>query len=768
MKPSEIASQQAVTTATLRTVGEATIRNRDYGDAPYLIPGLLYYGATVIYADGGLGKTVFAHALEHHLAYGRPFGGWVTDERTRCLVVSLEDDERQVAERSFRLMPAGGLDTDGRQEVTEAPGWSDMIEHSFYVAGDDFDRRLDNLRLHLTAEAEAGRPFGYVRIDTYADFVGGKPRDTNAYEWDKHCTTRLNKLALQFGIAIVLIHHTNKRGEFSGSEGLRGGVTTLAVLERSTEHPDTEAVLRSSKCRVAPEFAYALRKSEAGIWEFTDELRPTEVELQGMSRSCFNALARGGAMSRQELSRQFTVPVNQNSLQVCLSRLKRKGILAYIQGQWRIAQTRADEGRLPRTCNADCGQPLLEDLYGDGYHATCSPSPQPPAPSSAPPPPPEEGTGTPAAVQPALDDDDQEQPAAATLPAPRASVSGIAKAVINAEEERTILEVEREFFGDESRRKASQGSYKLMRASIERSRMKPLPNVPKTLNTKLPGLKTRTEAPWTLVKERMDGRHQWRAESLPDEGWVLALDRTGSFPSACSSVPVAPNVLHHIDDPAHLTAATRKTMAGIWRILVPEWDEAGQGIGHPLGRLADEGAGSDVWLTSAHLEHLDALAAKGRIAPVTVLEAWAGRRSTSLFERFSEAVRKIYALPDCDERTAGKTGASQAIRALWTKEAPSPWHRPDWNVSIRAEASVRHWIRADQARAASARLLALGATDEALIWTPDKPADDWVPEPYILGTKFGEVKIKAPYKDAPKSAVPVTEWKESLRGHRKR
>jgi hypothetical protein len=43
-----------------------------------------------------------------------------------------------------------------------------------------------------------------------------------------------------------------------------------------------------------------------------------------------------------------------------------------------------------------------------------------------------------------------------------------------------------------------------------------------------------------------------------------------------------------------------------------------------------------------------------------------------------------------------------------------------------------------------------------------------VPEPYILGTKFGEVKIKAPYKDGPKSAVPVTEWKETLRGHRTR
>lgn len=760
MNSPQVAAQHIVNPATvLRTVGEAAIRNRDYGDAPYLIPGLLYFGATVIYADGGLGKTVFAHALEHHLAYGRPFGGWVTDQRTRCLVVSLEDDERQVSERSFRLMPAGGLDTDGRPELTEAADWSDMIEHAFYIAGDDFDRRLDNLRLHLTAAAEGGRPFGYVRIDTYGDFVGGKPRDTNAYEWDKHCTTRINKMALQFDMAIVLIHHTNKKGEFSGSEGLRGGVTTLAQLERSAEHPDDEAVLRSAKCRVAAEFAYALRKSESGVWEFTDETRPTEMELQGMSRSCFNALTRCGPMSRQELARQFTVPVNPNSLQVCLSRMKRKGILSFAQGQWRVAQLRADEGRLPRRCKADCGQPLVENLYGDGYHATCAPSARPDAPA-----PQDEAPG----VQLALEDQEGEPnviPAGAIVCGPRPPTAGDMDAVRelgSAIEERAAeIQAEREFFGDSSSRAASQSAYKLMRASIDRSRMKPLPNVPKT---------ARSSAPWTLVTERMDGAHRWTSVSLPEDGWVTALDRTGSFPSACSSVPVAPNVLHHTADPERLTADVRRRMAGIWRILVPEWDEVARGIGHPLGRLAEDGPGSEAWVTSAHLEHLDALVRKGRLDAVTVLEAWAGRRSTSLFERFSESVRKVYAMPDSEERTAGKVGASKAIRALWTKSADvrSPWHRPDWNASIRAEASVRHWIRAEQAVAAGARLLALGATDEAIVWTPDEPSPGWVPTPYLLGTKFGEVKIKAPYKGAPKQAVPLTEWKESLRGHRKR
>lgn len=745
MKASQNAPSQVVEAAKiLRTVSEEAIRNRDYGEAPYLIPGLLYFGATVIYADGGLGKTVLAHALEHHLAFGRPFGGWVTDDRHRCLVVSLEDDERQVNERSFRITPADGLTTDGHPEVTEADGFNGAIEHAFYVAGDTFASRVDNLRLYLHSEAEAGRAFSYVRIDTYGDFVGGKPRDTNAYEWDKHCTTRLNKLALELNMAIVLIHHTNKKGEFSGSEGLRGGVTTLAVLERSEEQPEREAVLRSHKCRVAAEFAYALSKGDDGVWEFTEEIRPSEIELRGMSRAACAALSRLGPMTRQELGKHLT-DVNHNSLQVCLSRLKRRGFLTFGQGQWSMAQQRMEEGRLPRRCRREaCDLPLLEDLYGDGYHATCAPLPAG-IPSPAPPPPAET---IPKPEQLTLGGDAPKPPILCMPPGVQPTVRDleIVQEFRDALAERA--EADAEFFDDAASRAASRGAYKAMRASLEGSRMKPADNVRK---------EHRAAAPWTLMSERMDASHKWLAPDLPEEGWVTVLDRTGSFPSACSSVPVAPNALRYLDEEA---AADRKGLAGIWRIRLEEWTESG--IGHPLGRLALEDG--PLWVTSASLDHLEKLARAGRLDAPVVLEGWAGRRNSSLFERFSEWSRKIYAMPDSEERTAGKRGASQAIRAFWPKsaQARSPWFRPDWNVSIRAEASVRHWIRADQAVQAGATLLALRSTDEAHIWTPDKPTDGWVPAPYVLGTKFGEVKIKG---DA---AMPVAEWKETLGGKRKR
>jgi hypothetical protein len=706
---SHASSEDDRTVVIINSVSEETIRNREYGDSPYLIPGLLYIGATVVYAEGGLGKTTFCHAMEHHLAFQTPFGGWVPDERHRCLIVSFEDDERQVWERSLKITPHGTLTTDGDTATTESPDFVGAIHNVFHVAGDDFDRRLDNLRIFLEQEEDAGRGFSYVRIDTYMDFAGAKPRDMNAYEWDKHCATRLNKLALRMGIAIVIVHHTNKAGDFSGSEGLRGGVTTLAVLEKSEEQPETEAVLRSRKCRVAANFSYTLTKRADGAWEFTDDVRPTEAQLQGVARGLYAALVKFGPQTRAELTSRMT-DVNDNTLRITLQRMKKKGLVNFLQNRWQVTQAGMQEGVLPKRCRRDgCPEPLLEDLYGDGYHAGCAPVRASAVPSPAPPPPSET--------------------------APEGDV------------DLAVTEVEEEQLEKRAGKEGVKAALKALNDSIDRSRMKPLRRVP---------VGERELAPWTLMQERADGAHRWMADSIPETGFITIVDRTGSFPSACSSVPVAANALQHTGP---LVREERKGLAGLWQIEVPVWESSA--IGHPLGRLG--AAQEPVWVTSSHLEVLDKLADAGDIAPVTVLDSWAGKRSTSLFERFSDWSRRVYAMDESPERDAQKAGVSIAMRLLWRKTdtAKSPFWRPDWNLAIRAESSVRHWLTARKAAVMAEgldhQLVALKQVDEAVFWTPEQPAEGWVPAPYLLGSKFGHVKVK--------SVTSVEEWN---RGQRKR
>ena len=67
---------------------------------------------------------------------------------------------------------------------------------------------------------------------------------------------------------------------------------------------------------------------------------------------------------------------------------------------------------------------------------------------------------------------------------------------------------------------------------------------------------------------------------------------------------------------------------------------------------------------------------------------------------------------------------------------------PDWSVSVRGEAAVRHWVRADQAVTAGAELIRLGNVDEVAFLIPKRARSSWVPEPYVEGTGFGYVKLK--------------------------
>ena len=98
-----------------------------------------------------------------------------------------------------------------------------------------------------------------------------------------------------------------------------------------------------------------------------------------------------------------------------------------------------------------------------------------------------------------------------------------------------------------------------------------------------------------------------------------------------------------------------------------------------------------------------------------------------------------------------KPGMGPALRQLWPISEEgirrSPYWRPDWRVALVAEASIRHWAVARKAHEGDnpARLVALGNTDAATFWTPNGE----IPLPYIVGSQFGQVDIKATEPGAP-------------------
>ncbi|MEV6048795.1 type II toxin-antitoxin system prevent-host-death family antitoxin [Streptomyces xanthochromogenes] len=296
---------------------------------------------------------------------------------------------------------------------------------------------------------------------------------------------------------------------------------------------------------------------------------------------------------------------------------------------------------------------------------------------------------------------------------------------------------------------------KLLKDAVGRSKMHPI---------KVIRSEERDSGPWPLISEHMDGEPRWvhpdvtstrvpydrpngkrvRRDQLdvPDtfgDGVLCLIDRNGSYPSACSAVPLAPNKLLHTGP----LEAFDKAGAGIYRIDIPQWGRTD--MPHPLGRIIDrpddEGR---VWVTTPHMKQLARLVRDGHLAAMpTIHDSWTGKANESLFKPFYEAARTARAdliQAGGEPYKAYKTRLSIALRLLWPKrqEQKSPFWRPDWRMSMVAEASVRHWTVAFKAVQEGHRLIALRNVDAAVFWTPPGTA----PDTYRIGTGFGEVKAK--------------------------
>ncbi|GHC90096.1 DnaB-like helicase C-terminal domain-containing protein [Streptomyces flavofungini] len=294
---------------------------------------------------------------------------------------------------------------------------------------------------------------------------------------------------------------------------------------------------------------------------------------------------------------------------------------------------------------------------------------------------------------------------------------------------------------------------RILKDAVGRSKMHPIAVI---------RTQDRDSGPWPLISEDMDGEPRWvhpdvtservahtRANGkrvrrdrlqLPDafgEGVLCLIDRNGSYPSACSAVPLAPNKLLHTGP----LEAFDKTQAGIYLIDIPPWNHTD--MPHPLGRIIerpdDQGR---VWVTTPHIKQLEKLVREGHLdtAP-TIHDSWTGKANESLFKPFYAAARQARAElieTGGEPYKTYKTRLSIALRLLWPKrpEQRSPFWRPDWRMSMVAEASVRHWTTAFKAVREGHTLIALRNVDAAVFFTPNGTP----PATYRTGTGFGEVK----------------------------
>lgn len=229
----------------------AELYGREFPVAREAVAGLLPEGLTVLAGRPKLGKSWLALNLASYVALGTRALGKFDVTKGTALYYALEDNPRRLQRRLRTLFPTGGVPTGLGLSVSLArldAGGIDALQR-------DLDERPD-CRVAI--------------IDTLARIRPPKKKNEDSYQADSDFGAALQRVALDRGLSLVIVHHLRKADSedvferVSGTTGLTGAADALLVLERQRGTPD--AVLHVTG-RDVEEAEYALRfDSELGSW----------------------------------------------------------------------------------------------------------------------------------------------------------------------------------------------------------------------------------------------------------------------------------------------------------------------------------------------------------------------------------------------------------------------------------------------------------------------------------------------------------------------
>lgn len=242
----------------LKAVSMNELFDTQYQSKPPLIDGLLYPGTYIFAGSPKLGKSFLMAQLAYHVSTGTPLWNYTTRKGT-VLYLALEDDYRRLQERSYRMF-----------------GTAENESLFFSVSAGQLGRGLDE---QLTNFLREHPDTSLIIIDTLQKVreIGG---DNYSYANDYQIITRLKALADNYGICLLLVHHTRKQQAddkfdmISGTTGLLGAADGVFLLTKEIRTSNA-ACLDVSGRDQPDQRLHLFRNEETLAWE----LERVETEL---------------------------------------------------------------------------------------------------------------------------------------------------------------------------------------------------------------------------------------------------------------------------------------------------------------------------------------------------------------------------------------------------------------------------------------------------------------------------------------------------------
>lgn len=341
-----VLSDDAVTAAQiLGGIDAADLLALDLPETRVLVPDLVPEGTTLLIAPPKIGKSVLSYQLVTETAVGGVLLGRDVNERRpgRALYLALEDSAKRGQTRVVKALNGRPLPRGRLMMAWEAPPLGGGLE--------------DVLETWLDEGVASGMSDGSGRGELIVVDTLGKARGPgikgderrNAYDVDIRTLASVQRLVIDRGVSLVIVHHTKKGVEddfvasASGTYGIAGSVDTVISLERRRN--ESTGVLRvTSRSLAESELPVVFRGLDG--WFLATEHEAARALLSPEAQAVLDVLlaSGGAALTAAAVATALGAGVKRRTVAYHLAQLEDQGLAVRASGGYMAVDGLSWEG----------------------------------------------------------------------------------------------------------------------------------------------------------------------------------------------------------------------------------------------------------------------------------------------------------------------------------------------------------------------------------------------------------------------------------------
>jgi len=262
----------------LKVISADELQDKVFPEPKWAVPGLLTEGLTILAGRPKRGKSWMGLGLALAVASGGIALGKIKVEKGDALYLALEDNERRLQNRLDRIK-----------------GQDDRLPSKLHLVTDFLPLAMGGMT-SLLEWLDRHKDTRLVIIDTLGRILPSAKGNNNQFADDYRFVGKLQKLAIDRGFALLIIHHIRKESaeyaldRVAGTTGITGAADSVWVLD--TGKGEANAILHVTGRDIeAQEIAMQF---DSGIWSVLGDAK--EITLSGERKAVVQLLTSSGPL----------------------------------------------------------------------------------------------------------------------------------------------------------------------------------------------------------------------------------------------------------------------------------------------------------------------------------------------------------------------------------------------------------------------------------------------------------------------------------------